>query len=103
MARIGQAPGGLAQIQELRDAVAAFRTSGKRAVAFAETFGEFGPGNGAYYLASAFGEVYLQPSGDVSLTGLLAEVPFVRGTLDTTVVEGRRQGRSTYGGKRPKA
>ena len=48
---------GLAQIQELRDAVAAFRAAGKRAVAFAETFGEFGPGNGAYYLATAFDEI----------------------------------------------
>jgi small subunit ribosomal protein S12 len=27
----------------------------------------------------------------------------VRGTLDTTGVEGRKQGRSKYGGKRPKA
>jgi small subunit ribosomal protein S12 len=27
----------------------------------------------------------------------------IRGTLDTTGVEGRRQGRSKYGGKRPKA
>ena len=27
----------------------------------------------------------------------------VRGTLDTTGVDGRRQGRSKYGGKRPKA
>ena len=39
------------------------------AVAFAETFGEFGPGNGAYYLATAFDEIWLQPSGDVGLTG----------------------------------
>jgi len=96
VARIGQAPGGLAQIQELRDAVADFRTSGKRAVAFAETFGEFGPGNGAYYLASAFGEIYLQPSGDVSITGLLAEVPFVRGTLDKLGVTPRFGARAEY-------
>ena len=27
----------------------------------------------------------------------------IRGTLDTTGVDGRRQGRSKYGGKRPKA
>ena len=60
---------GIAQVQELRDAVLAFRAAGKSAVAFAETFGEFGPGNGAYYLATAFDEIYLQPSGDVGLTG----------------------------------
>jgi protease-4 len=96
VARIGQAPGGVAQIQELRDAVTDFRASGKRAVAFAETFGEFGPGNGAYYLASAFGEIYLQPSGDVSITGLLAEVPFVRGTLDKLGVTPRFGARAEY-------
>jgi protease-4 len=94
--RIGQAPGGLAQIQELRDAVADFRTSGKRAIAFAETFGEFGPGNGVYYLASAFGEIYLQPSGDIGLTGLLAEVPFVRGTLDKLGITPRFGARAEY-------
>ena len=83
VARIGQAPLGLAQIQELRDAIADFRGGGKRAIAFGEAFGEFGPGNGAYYLATGFAEIYLQPSGDVGVTGILAEAPFLRGTLDT--------------------
>jgi len=96
LVRIGQAPAGLAQIQELRDAVLDFRTGGKRAVAFAESFGEFGPGNGAYYLATAFGEIYLQPSGDVGLTGILAEVPFVRGTLDKLGITPRFGARAEY-------
>jgi protease-4 len=96
VARIGQAPLGLAQIQELRDAVADFRSQGKRAVAFAEAFGEFGPGNGAYYLAASFGEVYLQPSGDVGVTGLLAEAPFLRGTLDKLGVVPRLSARGEY-------
>ncbi len=96
VARIGSAPAGLGQLQELRDAVADFRAGGKPAVAFSETFGEFGPGNGAYYLASAFGEVYLQPSGDVGLTGVLAEVPFVRGTLDKLGVVPRFGARGEY-------
>src|SRR4030095_1359318 len=96
VARIGQAPLGLAQIQELRDAVSDFRSQGKRAVAFAEAFGEFGPGNGAYYLAASFGEVYLQPSGDVGVTGLLAEAPFLRGTLDKLGVVPRFSARGEY-------
>jgi protease-4 len=82
VAKIGSAPMGLAVIQEIRDAVNAFTKKGKFSVAYAETFGEFGPGNGAYYLATAFEEIYLQPSGDVGLTGLMYECPFVRGTLD---------------------
>ncbi|WP_223640577.1 signal peptide peptidase SppA [Corallococcus sp. EGB] len=75
--RIGQ-PGSAAQVQELRDAVKAFRASGKRAVAYADGFGEAGNGTGAYYLASAFDSVYIQPSGDVGLTGLAVETPFAR-------------------------
>ncbi|MHC4387249.1 MAG: signal peptide peptidase SppA [Planctomycetota bacterium] len=82
VAKIGSAPMGLAVIQEIRDAVTAFTNNEKFAVAYAETFGEFGPGNGAYYLATAFDKIYLQPSGDVGLTGLMYELPFVRGTLD---------------------
>jgi protease-4 len=82
VARVGAAPMGLAQVQEVRDAVAAFRAAGKPAIAWAETFGEFGPGNGSYYLASAFDEIHLLPSGDIGLTGLIYESPFLRGTLD---------------------
>ncbi len=82
VARLGAAPIGVAEIQEVRDAVKAFRAKKKFAVAYSETFGEFAPGNGAYYLATAFDEVWLQPSGDVCLNGLVAESPFVRSALD---------------------
>jgi protease-4 len=82
VARIGAAPVGTAQVQEIRDAVKAFRAKKKFAIAFSETFGEFGPGNGAYYLATAFDEIWLQPSGDVGLNGWVLEAPFLRGTLD---------------------
>jgi protease-4 len=81
IAKIGAAPLGMAQTQEIRDAIARFRAHKKFAVAYSETFGEFGPGNGAYYLATAFDHIYLQPSGDVGLTGIIMESPFVKGTL----------------------
>jgi len=81
VAKIGAAPLGMAKTQELREAVQRFRAHHKFAVAYAETFGEFGPGNGAYYLATAFDQIYLQPSGDVGLTGIIMESPFVKGTL----------------------
>ena len=80
--RIGGGGIGLAHLQEIRDAVTRFRASGKRAIAFAETFGEFSAGNGGYYLATAFDEIWLQPSGDVAMTGLIYESPFLRGTFD---------------------
>ena len=81
VARIGATPIGMAKTQEIREAVQRFRSHKKFAVAYAETFGEFGPGNGAYYLATAFDQIYLQPSGDVGLTGIIMESPFVKGTL----------------------
>jgi len=96
IARVGSAHMGLAQLQEVRDAVLAFREKGKRAVAYAATFGEFDAGNGAYYLATAFDTIYLQPSGDVGLTGLMAETPFVRGTLDKLVFVTRFAHRSKH-------
>jgi protease IV len=81
-ARLGSDALGLAAAQEVRDAIAAFRAKGKFAVAFTESFGEFGPGTRSYYLAAAFDEIWLQPLGSVGLIGLHAEMPFLRGTLD---------------------
>lgn len=86
-ARIGAGGMGIAHIQEVRDAVSRFRASGKPTVAFAETFGEFGPGNGGYYLATSFEQIYLQPSGDIGMTGLIYESQFVRGLLRKLDVE----------------
>ena len=85
--KIGGRPIGVARVQELRSAIAAFRRSGKATVAWAETYGEFGPGNAAYYLATAFERVWLQPSGDVGLTGLSLEQWFLRGTMDKLGLE----------------
>src|SRR5215813_6205878 len=82
LARIGDDGLGLGKIQELRDAIAAFRAKGKFALAFADSFGEFGPATRPYYLATAFDEIWLQPMGNVGLTGLYADSPFFRGTLD---------------------
>jgi len=82
LARVGDDELGLGKIQELRDAVAAFRAKGKLALAFADSFGEFGPGTRPYYLATAFDEIWLQPMGNIGLTGLYTEIPFFKGTLD---------------------
>jgi len=73
-----------AQLQELRNAILSFRESGKEAHAFAD-----GYGNGGYYLASAFATIWLQPSGDFSVVGLAAEVPFARDLLDRLGIQPR--------------
>ncbi|MEV4370433.1 signal peptide peptidase SppA [Nonomuraea sp. NPDC049637] len=79
--KLGGNPMGLAMVQELREAVTRFRASGKLTVAYAETFGEFSGGTVPYYLATAFERVYLQPSGDVGLTGVAMEQRFLKGAL----------------------
>ena len=68
VAKVGGGRIGLAQMQEIREAVAEFREAGKLTVAWAETFGEFTHGNLPYYLATAFDRIYLQPSGTLGLT-----------------------------------
>ena len=61
--KVGGSRIGLAKVQELRDAVLDFRQSGKLAVAWSESFGDFVRGNVPYYLATGFDRIYLQPSG----------------------------------------
>ena len=73
---------GLARVQELRAAVQEFARAGKATVAWAETFGESSPGNVPYYLATAFDKIYLQPSGELDLTGISIQQLFFRDTLD---------------------
>ena len=87
---------GMAQIDELRDAIEVFRAAGKPAVAFTDSFGEVISANGAYYLASAFDEIYIQPSGDAGFTGLRFESPFVRGTLDKLEIDPQMAQRHEY-------
>lgn len=89
-------PHGMGQVEELRDAVIAFRASGKPAIAFSETLGELGPGTQGYYLATAFDEIWLQPSGAVGLTGLRSEQMFLRGAFDELDIEPQGDRRAQY-------
>jgi protease IV len=65
------------KIQEIRDAVLDFRTSGKPVHAYLE----YG-GDREYFLASAADKVYLMPSSPLELTGVASYELFFRGTLD---------------------
>jgi protease IV len=82
VARLGGRGIGLAAVQELRNAIRQLGEAGKRTVAWAESFGEFSAGNVQYYLATAFDTIYLQPSGDLGLTGIAVQRVFLRGALD---------------------
>jgi protease-4 len=91
----GEGPG-LAQTQELRTALAQFRAQGKFAYAYADSFGEFGPGTRGYYLATAFEQIHLQPIGSLGLTGILIETPLLRGLFEKLGVEPSGDKRGAY-------
>jgi protease IV len=96
IAKVGGSGIGLARVQEVRDAVANFRTSGKLAFAWAESFGEFTHGNVPYYLATAFDKIYLQPSGSVGLTGIGIEQLFLHDALARAGIDFQSAKRHEY-------
>ena len=68
---------GSAVLEELRDALAAFRESGKFVVSYNETYSQ-----GAYYLASVADKVCMQPEGGMDWTGMSTQLMFYKGLLD---------------------
>ena len=87
---------GLATVQELREAITEFRAAGKPAYVWAESFGDFGGGNLPYYLATAFDQIFLQPSGGLGLTGIVVEQLFLRSALDKIGVTFQAAQRKEY-------
>lgn len=69
--------GSAALLEELREAVADFRQSGKFVVAYNETYSQ-----GQYYLASVADKVYMQPEGMMAWSGLAFNSLFFKGLLD---------------------
>jgi len=94
--RLGASRVGIAQAQELRDAVRRFRDTGKFALVYAESFGLLGNATVEYYLASAFEEIWMQPSGNLHVTGIALEIPFVAETLERVGVQPRIGQRHEY-------
>ncbi|WP_162906621.1 signal peptide peptidase SppA [Algihabitans albus] len=96
--RLGAGELNIAQVQELRDALIAFRAEDKLVFGFAESFGEAGNGTLHYYLATAIDEIWLQPSGGLDLTGFLLEQPYMREALAGLGITGRFGQREEYKG-----
>lgn len=71
-----------ATLQEIRDALLDFKTSGKFIVAYSEGYTQR-----AYYLASTADKVYINPEGMLDFRGLASQTPFIKGTLDKLGVE----------------
>ena len=91
IARVQLAASPVGAVQELREAIAAF-SAVKPSLAWAETY----PGTLSYYLASAFGEVWMQPSGSVGLIGFASSATFLRDALDKAGIEAQFTARGEY-------
>ena len=87
--QLSAAPAG--PVQELRAAIAAF-SDVKPSLAWAETY----PGTLSYYLASAFREVWMQPSGTVGLIGFATNALFLRDALDKAGIQAQFVARGEY-------
>ena len=90
--RVNMLPGvGWGKIEEMRAAITRFRESGKPAYAYLEF-----AGNKEYYLATACSNIYAVPTGLLDVSGLEAEVMFLRGTLDKLGVQAEFVGVGKY-------
>jgi protease IV len=68
---------GLANIEEIRNALLRFKESGKFIIAYGEMITQ-----GAYYLATIADKIYLNPEGMLDFKGLSAELMFFKGTIE---------------------
>eukprot|EP01137_Pigoraptor_chileana_P034965 Opistho-2@28285 len=68
---------GYAQLEEIRNALLAFKKSGKFIYSYGESFTEKG-----YYVSSVSDKIYLNPAGGMDFNGISAEVSFYKGALD---------------------
>ncbi|NCP61764.1 MAG: signal peptide peptidase SppA [Alphaproteobacteria bacterium] len=72
---------GLAQLEELREALMTFRKNGKFVMVYADTFGDLSPGTKKYYLASCADQIWMQPFSSLNLTGTQVDQPFFGSVL----------------------
>ncbi|MCZ6777823.1 MAG: signal peptide peptidase SppA [Acidobacteria bacterium] len=77
LVKVGGLQIGMAKAEDLRDQILHFRETGKPVVALMEMGSTLD-----YYVASACDQIYLVPEGMLFLRGAMADVPFLRGTLD---------------------
>lgn len=77
LVKLNPSPNGWATMQQLRSALADFKSSGKFLYAYGEDITQ-----GGYYIASVTDSVYLNPVGGFELKGFATVIPFFKGTLD---------------------
>ncbi|MGH9773683.1 MAG: signal peptide peptidase SppA [Candidatus Acidiferrales bacterium] len=77
--RVGPLATGWAKLEEIRAHLLAFRASHKPTICY---LGYDGVGNPEYYLASACEKIWLVPTSNLGVRGMMAEALFLRGTFD---------------------
>jgi protease-4 len=75
-------PNGFAASEEIRNALAAFKTSGKFIVAYSEIMNQK-----SYHVANIADRVYVNPKGFFDWTGFSSELFFLKGTLEKLNIE----------------
>jgi protease IV len=73
---------GHATIEEIRNALLAFKQSGKFIISYASVYSQK-----SYYLASVANRIYLPPAGMLQFQGLSAQRTFFKGTLEKLGIE----------------
>ncbi|MBO2007961.1 signal peptide peptidase SppA [Hymenobacter negativus] len=79
---LGLVQGGMASLEEVRDALLDFKKSGKFIVAYHEIASEK-----SFYLSSVANEIYLHPQGTLEFNGLSSEVMFYKRLFDKAGIE----------------
>jgi protease-4 len=74
--------GGMASLEEVRDALLDFKKAGKFIVAYHDISSEK-----SYYLSSVADEIYLHPQGTLEFNGLSSEVMFYKRLFDKAGIE----------------
>lgn len=82
---------GLGQAEELREALAKVRASGKRVILHADTLGLAG-----YWVALGASHIVLSPLGSLEVTGIASEFTLLKGLLDKLGIQARLAARGEY-------
>ena len=75
-------PGGMATVEEIRNALLDFKESGKWIVSYSEIYSQK-----AYYVASVSDELWLNPQGMLEWKGLGSQMMFMKGLFEKLEIE----------------
>jgi protease-4 len=74
---LGDIPAGISTLDEIRDGLIDFKSSGKFIWAYSEGYTQK-----SYYLATVADKIYLNPQGAIDFKGLASEMVFLKGMLE---------------------